>query len=564
MSELHNLLRRQMARFFHGEETIPDVLREFLLIINQTYIESDQDRRMLERSMELSSDELLQANADIRAVLSGLIDLFLRTDLDGKILDARAGSHGDLILPVTEMIGKRIQDMPMQEASGQFTEALRVVREMKEPHRFEYSLCLDGGQRHYEARMLPVAHSQIIAIIRNITSVKDATEREEMLRTQLSRSERLESLGILAGGVAHDLNNILGPLVAYPDLLIEDLGPDHESVPMIVEMQKSASRAAAMIQDLLTLARRGAFQVESVQVNPVIESYLRSSAFHSISLLQPDVRVETFLEERLPSVSASPHHLTQAVMNLVMNAFESHDDGGYIAIETREVELVESFQGFDLVAPGTYVRLSVKDRGRGIGSTDIEHIFEPFYTKKEMGRSGSGLGLSIVYGLVKDCRGYIDVVNREGGGTAFILFLPVIATEEPLVQAPAPDLYGTESVLVVDDILEQRQLAERILTRLGYSVTTVENGRAAVEHIREHDVDIILLDMIMEDDFGGLDTYREIARIRPGQRCVIASGFTENEQVRKTQSLGAGMFIMKPYVMQMLGRAIRSELDREP
>ena len=564
MSELHSLLRRQIARFFHDEETIPDALREFLQIINQTYIESDQDRRMLERSMELSSDELLQANADIRAVLSGLIDLFLRTDLEGKILDARAGSRGDLILPVIEIIGKRIQDMPIQEASGQFTEALRAVREMKEPHRFEYSLFLDGRQKHYEARMLPVAHSQIIAIIRNITSVKEAADREEMLRTQLGRSERLESLGILAGGVAHDLNNILGPLVAYPDLLIEDLGPDHESVPMIVEMQKSASRAAVMIQDLLTLARRGAFQVESVQLNPVIESYLRSSAFHSISRLHPDVRVETFLEERLPSVSASPHHLNQAVMNLVMNAFESHDDGGYIVIETREVELAESFQGFDMVAPGRYVRLSVKDRGRGIGSTDLEHIFEPFYTKKEMGRSGSGLGLSIVYGLVKDCRGYIDVVNREGGGTTFDLYLPVIATNEPLDQAPAPDLFGTESVLVVDDILEQRQLAERILTRLGYSVTMVENGREAVEHIRENEVDIILLDMIMEDDFSGLDTYREIALIRPGQRCVIASGFAENEQVRKAQAIGAGNFIMKPYVMQTLGSAIRSELDREP
>ncbi len=564
MTEHHSLLKRQIVRIFGAEANVPEALTDFLQVVDQAYTESDRDRRMLERSMELSSDELLQANSDIRAVLSGLIDLFLRTDEGGLILYARAGSQGDLIVPISEMIGKRIQDLPIQEASDQFTEALRSVREMKEPYRFEYTLSLGDRQEYYEARLLPIAHSQIITIIRNITGMKAARNREEKLQLQLARSERLESLGIMAGGVAHDLNNILGPLVAYPDLLREDLGQDHESIPLINEMQRSAIRAAAMIKDLLTLARRGVFQIEPVMINSVIESYMQSPEFHSISGLKPNVRIRVALAADLPPVAASAHQLSQVVMNLVLNAFESHESDGEITVKTREVELFQPLQGFDNIAPGKYICLSVTDNGRGIRDEDIEHIFEPFYTKKKMGRSGSGLGLSIVYGFVKDCGGFIDVSSLMDSGTEFTLYLPIHAHEEPSSPVPMPDMYGTESVLVVDDIPEQSHLAERILSRLGYSVVTAENGRSAVEYMRVNEVDIVLLDMIMEDDFSGLETYREISELHPGQRCVIASGFAENDKVKRTQRLGAGMFIMKPYSMQTLGHAIRRELDRKP
>jgi CheY-like chemotaxis protein len=178
-----------------------------------------------------------------------------------------------------------------------------------------------------------------------------------------------------------------------------------------------------------------------------------------------------------------------------------------------------------------------------------------------MGRSGSGLGLAVVYGVVKDFGGYIDVKSKRGEGTQFDLYLP--ATHESVAEEESPetDYCGTESILVVDDLPQQRELAARLLESLGYRVAKAENGMRAVEMIREQTVDLVVLDMIMDEGFDGLDTYRKIRQIRPSQACVIASGFSESERVRAAQSLGAGEFIHKPYTRDNIGRVVRRALD---
>lgn len=222
-------------------------------------------------------------------------------------------------------------------------------------------------------------------------------------------------------------------------------------------------------------------------------------------------------------------------------------------------------KGYDNIEEGDYVILQVADDGIGIPSEHIDRIFEPFYSKKKMGRSGTGLGMAVVWGTVKDHKGYIDIQSTEGKGTIFTLYFPVTRKEimERISTGSIEDLLGNgEAILVVDDVEEQRELASGMLTKLEYSVKTVSSGEEAVEYVKREKADLIVLDMIMDPGIDGLETYKQILEIYPGQKVVIASGFSETARVREAQKLGAGAYIKKPFLMEKLGIAIKEELGK--
>jgi CheY-like chemotaxis protein len=252
-------------------------------------------------------------------------------------------------------------------------------------------------------------------------------------------------------------------------------------------------------------------------------------------------------------------------MNLVSNAAEAMPDGGTMTISTANRYVDTPIYGYETVEEGDYVVLSVFDNGVGISSENLTRVFEPFYTKKVMGRSGTGLGMAVVWGTVKDHKGFIDVQSIPGEGTRFDLYFPVTrkerSTEE--VSLSLEQLRGNETVLVVDDVQEQREIASRMLVELGYSVATASSGEEAVEYLKENSVDLVVLDMIMESGMDGLDTYQKILEFRPGQKAIIASGFAETTRVREAQKMGAGIYVKKPYVLEKIGKAIREELDQE-
>ena len=214
---------------------------------------------------------------------------------------------------------------------------------------------------------------------------------------------------------------------------------------------------------------------------------------------------------------------------------------------------------------GDYVVLTVSDEGEGITDDDMKRIFEPFYTKKAMGRSGTGLGLAVVWGTVKDHGGYIDVRSARGKGTTFTLYFPVTRAEaeEDEVITLGEYMGRGEKILVVDDMKDQRDLAGRILTKLNYRVETVASGEEAVEHLKVKEADLIVLDMIMDPGIDGFETYRQILQIRPKQKAIIVSGFAETDRVNMAQSMGAGAFVRKPYIKERIGLAVRKELDRQ-
>jgi len=389
-------------------------------------------------------------------------------------------------------------------------------------------------------------------------------EAERMrLADQLKQAEKMEAIGSMAAGVAHDLNNILSGLVSYPELLLMDL-PDASPLRQpVTTIKKSGEKAAAMVQDLLTLARRGLASKELVNPNTLVSDYLESPEFLSLKQKHPHIRFQEGLDESLLNVLASPVHLSKAIMNLVSNAFEAQMVEGTISITTRNRALDQPLVGYEKVAAGDYITLEVCDSGVGISSQDLEHIFEPFFTKKQLGRSGTGLGMSVVWSTVKDAGGYIDVHSKEGYGTTFTLYLPVSRQAALADGGPVPfeELSGTERVLVVDDLAEQREIAHAMLGKLGYQVTTLSSGEEALDYLLENTVDIIVLDMIMDPGMDGCEAYRRIRERNPHQKAIIASGFAESRRVREAQRIGAGAYIEKPYTLEKIALAVREALD---
>ncbi len=399
-------------------------------------------------------------------------------------------------------------------------------------------------------------------IITDITERKSAEEEQSKLQAQLQRAEKMEVIGTLAGGVAHDLNNVLSGLVSYPDLLLMNLPEDSPLREPILIMQNSGKKAAAIVQDLLTLARRGVAVNEVTNLNDVINEYLKSPEYKKLKSFYPNVQVEADLETDLLNVLASPVHLSKTVMNLVSNGAEALSGAGTINISTINQYIDRPIRGYDEVKEGDYIVLTVADDGMGIAATDLERIFEPFYTKKVMGRSGTGLGMAVVWGTVKDHNGYIDVESTEGKGTTFKLYFPVTRAEAKKEESASLEacMGNGERVLVVDDVKEQRQIAIMLLTKLGYSVNAVSSGKEAIEYVKTNSPDLLILDMIMDPGIDGLDTYKEILQLHPGQKAVIASGFSETKRVKKTQKLGAGQYVKKPYTLEKIGLAVKAEL----
>lgn len=399
----------------------------------------------------------------------------------------------------------------------------------------------------------------------DITALKQVEENRHLLEERLQRAEKMEALGLLSGGVAHDLNNILGILGGYSELLLYDIEESSPVRSYATNIKGASDRAAAIIQDMLTLARRGVQARDVVNFNTLIGDFLKTPELEKLLASHSKVKIITSLEAEPLSILGSPVQLGKAIMNLIANAAEAMPNGGLLTITTSNQYLDRPVQGYDEVSAGDYMVLSVSDSGEGISPKDIKQIFEPFYTKKVMGRSGTGLGLSVVWGTVKDHHGYVDVQSEEGKGSTFTLYFPVTREEikEEDLSIHISEYMGRgETILVVDDVEGQRTLATAMLRKLNYDVAMVPSGEEAVAYLKDHTVDLMVLDMIMDPGMDGLETYRCVLEIHPLQKVVIVSGFSETEWVNAAQALGAGPYVKKPYVMEKLGLAVRKELDR--
>ena len=372
----------------------------------------------------------------------------------------------------------------------------------------------------------------------------------------------MEVVGNLAAGIAHDLNNILSGVVSYPDILLREIpenDPWHAKIEII---KKSGQKAAVIVQDLLTLARRGVDINDICNINSVIRDYLDSVEYQRLQERYANILVQTNLDRSLMNIKGSPIHLSKAIMNILANGFEAMPAGGTLRIVTSNVYVDRELEGYESIPEGEYSCVSISDTGVGISRDDLKKIFEPFYTKKSMHMSGTGLGMTVVWGTVKDHGGFIDIKSSVGKGTTFTLYIPSTRDQETYQSRIVLDDYlGTETVLIVDDVPEQLEIARNMLEKLGYTTITANNGRKAVEIFKQQDFDLLILDMVMPGGMDGLETYQEIAKLKPRQKAIVTSGYSESERVQALRKLGVSRYVQKPYTMEVFGMAVRKELD---
>ena len=434
---------------------------------------------------------------------------------------------------------------------------LRIQKELDEARKeidYYKQIALESGRKRLRE----------IERLSNVIAERDAAEKERIrLDAECQKAKKIEAMGMLAGGVAHDLNNVLGGIVGYPDIILMQLPQDSPARKYITAIKESGRKAAAIVKDMLAIARKGMESKDVISLKAVIEEYLKSPEYEKLMESHPGVLVKADIGNDLMPVMGSHHQLSKVIMNLVSNAAEAMPDDGtiWLSAGNRHVDSLSTL--FGEVPEGDYAVVEIEDTGVGIPEEDLEKIFEPFYTKKVMGRNGTGLGLAVIWSVVRDHSGYIDVKSVPGEGSVFTLFFPVTQREisNHDIDTSLGDYRGRgEKILIVDDVKEQREIACTMLSGLGYSVSAVSSGEDAVRHVKGNPVDLIILDMIMDPGIDGLDTYREIIKIVPKQKAIIVSGFSDTDRIMEALRLGAEGHLKKPYNLEKIGEAVRDVL----
>ncbi len=392
----------------------------------------------------------------------------------------------------------------------------------------------------------------------DITTTVQLEGEKKAIEVTLQRNKKMQAIGLMAGGVAHDLNNILTGITGYPDIMLSKLPAESELRIPLSAIKESGERAAAVIADLLTVARGVASTMVSTNLNTLITEYFNSPEGRQVQTLYQQIHFQQILGKDLPGISCSSIHIKKCIMNLVINAAEAIDSSGTITVSTASVVPELQWAKENGLKQIQYILLTVADTGAGIPKKDIDHIFEPFYTKKVMGRSGTGLGLAVVWNTMEDHKGKIFVKSSEKG-TCFQLYFPATAKEEAAhtdTTRLKPMGGNNEHILVVDDEPQLRDIASQMLQSMGYDVISVCSGEKAIQYVEQNPVDLLVIDMLMEPGMNGCQTYEQILEMYPGQKAVIASGFADSADVKTTLELGASGFIKKPYSMNQLGRTV--------
>ncbi len=388
---------------------------------------------------------------------------------------------------------------------------------------------------------------------------------ERSVQERLATTHRIHSLSLLAGGVAHDLNNTLGPVVALPELIASQLD-GVSGVPPIVRddlqsIHGASLRASQTIKDLLTLGRQGRTPREATDLCQIVRKCLGPEFCRTLEAQRGQLEIRLVLPDAPIVIQASESHLARAVTNLVLNAVEATHGPGQVSVRVGERRLAAALAGYELVDPGHYATISISDTGHGMPPDELGRVFEPFFSRKRVGeRSGSGLGLAIVHGVVKEHQGFVDVSSQVGVGTTFTLYLPI--SEEAAEAEPPPSAVprGTARILMVDDDPVQLRTARRVLTHLGYEVTTLSSGREALELLRtgrssSSGYDLLILDMLLNEDKDGLEVLECIQASYPVQKAILVSGHAPGERAERAAGQGV-KWLSKPFTVESLAQAV--------
>jgi len=504
--------------------------------------------------------ELLDSRAHFQVALNNISEGYLEI-FEEKIIYANPAALSIIGRSEAKILNTCFVDLFDTTIFDELNNLLIRAKSLDDKVESEQPLAING--KLVLVKIIPVSEREFHSTLVILSDVS----RQKYLEAQLRNTQKMEAISTLAGGVAHDLNNILSGVVSYPDSLISQLPPDNELIRPLQIIKASGEKAAIIVQDLLTLSQRNCVQRERVELNHVISDYFNSAEYKQLVRTHPDVDISINLEADLEPLLGVPIHLYKLVMNLVSNAYEAISGRGTVTVRTEHGCPDDASKNIHHGgAADDYIALQISDSGIGLSDQERDRIFEPFYSKKKMGRSGTGLGMAVVWGVVSSHEACIDVKSSVGQGTKITVCFPACGELTP--KTPSKDIddvclsLDRKKVLVVDDADEQREIATNILESLGFEVATASGGEQAVELLQQEQIDLVLLDMIMEPGLDGLETYRRIISFKPEQKVIIVSGYSTLERVRTALKLGAKGFIQKPYTVLSLKKAIRDALYR--
>jgi two-component system, cell cycle sensor histidine kinase and response regulator CckA len=495
-----------------------------------------------------------------RGILNAIPDLVFRLDRGGTFLDFKA-DVADLYLQAATFIGRRHQEVlppGLADSIDQHTTAALATGHLQ---TFEYRLHVPTrGERSYEARMVPCGSNEVTAFVRDVTDVRRADHERELLQAQLLQALKLESVGRLAGGVAHDFNNMLAVVIGHADLVLRQLDPASPLYSDLEEIRTAARRSADLTQQLLAVARRQTVAPRILDLNRSVDDIvgmLRRLVGESVEVAWQPAAHPTF-------VKIDPSQVDQILTNLCVNARDAIADIGRIRIETRSDTLDEAkCVGHPGRIPGRFHVLVVSDSGHGIEQGLLQHIFEPFFTTKDTGK-GTGLGLATVYGIVTQNRGFIEVASEVGQGTTFTIYFPQ-HLEPAAAAASGPSKTsagGHETILLVEDEVSLLKFTRRVLLSLGYSVLSAASPEEALRLAGEHEaeIDVLVTDVVMPG-MNGRDLGDRLLVAHPDLKRVFVSGYPE-EIVAHQGMVDAHLhFLQKPFSPEQLAAKVREALE---
>ena len=500
------------------------------------------------------------SHARLATVVEQAAETIVITDTRGTILYANPAFEKTTGYTRAEAVGQNPRILKSGKQNDEFYRQMWEVLKRGEPWSGHFlNRRKDGTLYEEDATISPVR--DVSGKIISYVAVKRDVTHEAQLERQFLQAQKMESVGQLAGGVAHDINNMLAATMMHLGLLQGNENLDPETQEIIKELIEEAKRAANLTRQLLLFSRRSVMEVKLLDLNELLTHLLKMLG----RLIGEHIVVRFDRREGLPAIEADPGMIEQVIMNLAVNARDAMPQGGKLAIGIEAVQVdAERVAGKPDVRPGQFLCLSVSDTGCGMDEATQDHIFEPFFTTKEPGK-GTGLGLATVHGIVAQHKGWVEVESEVGKGTTFKVFLPA-STKKMAGATPAAKtaaMRGHETILVVEDEVSVRRLVALNLRKLGYAVFEAENGQAAMNlwQQRRGEFDLLFSDMVMPEGLTGLDLAEKLKKEKPGLKVIISSGYSAEIAGQSSLAAHGIIYLQKPYHVEILAKTVRDCLD---
>jgi len=534
-------------------------------------VENGLDHKRLKSEKGVLNGKLAFSEERYRYLVQNSPDIIYTLDEQGQFTFISPAVERLLGFEVEQLAGRHyttiIYEEDLEKAKWLFNER-RTGDRTASGVKLRLKICGDGGQfKHFDVKHLTIELKSSGMYDKPVTEkgkkylgthgvARDLSERK-LLEDQFQQAQRMEALGTLAGGIAHNFNNVLMGILGHTSLVLMDKDTSHPDFGHLKSIEKYVENAAELTKDLLGFARGGKYEVRPTDLNELIRNENRM-----FGQTKREIKIKEKYDEKLWTVEVDKGQMRQALLNLYVNAWQAMPDGGDLYTQTENVTLDKDYGKFYEITPGRYVKISVIDTGTGMDDATREKIFEPFFTTQEMGR-GTGLGLASVYGIVKNHGGFINVYSEKGEGTTFNIYLP--ASEKEVIEDKMPSrefAKGEGTILLVDDEEMITDVGEQLLEKLGYRALVAGSGKEAIDVYEKNkaDIDMVILDMIMPVMSGG-ETYDRFKEINPDIKILLSSGYSIDGQAQEILDRGCNGFIHKPFSMKQLSQELRKILD---